>query len=70
MTKNTKTAFAAVDTMSHNKGHIMSWTVKGTADGVRHYVGRTWFPEYPKQGWLAARAEGIRVKKVLITTFQ
>ena len=70
MAKITQTAFAAVDTTSWNKGHIMSWTVKGTAGGVRQEVGRVWLPEDPKEGWQAARAEGIRVKKITLSTFQ
>jgi len=70
MPKITQTAFAAVDIASHDKGHIMSWTIKGTASGVRREVGKVWFEEDPKRGWLAARAEGIRVKKITLTTFQ
>lgn len=70
MPKITKTAFAAVDTTSHNKGRIMSWTIRGTASGARQEVGKAWFKEDPKEGWLAARAEGIRVKKITLTICQ
>jgi hypothetical protein len=70
MTKITQTAFAAVDTTSINKNHIMSWTVSGSAGGVRRQVGKAWDAGDPKQGWHAARAEGIRVKKITISTFQ
>jgi hypothetical protein len=64
MAKIKQTAFAAVDMTSWQKPHILSWTVSGTAAAVRQAVGRAYCEENPKDGWKAARIEGMKVLKI------
>lgn len=56
-------AFAGV-VMDGKKPHIMAWSVSGSASHVRHQIGRSWCKEDPREGWKAAKIEGIRVVKV------
>lgn len=65
MAKIKMTAFAAVDTAS-KPPHICVWTICGSAGQVRDKIGKVWEPDDPKDGWKAARIEGMRVLKVNI----
>lgn len=67
MAKIQQTAFAAVDMTSWRKPHVLAWTVNGTANAVRQAVGKAWCEEDPKEGWRAARIEGIKVMKITMT---
>lgn len=69
MAKIMQRAFAAID-MSVKPPHILAWTVSGAAYYVRDRIGKTWYPDDPKEGWKAARVEGIRVKKITLTVDQ
>lgn len=69
MPKVKQKAFAA--TYEHHKEpHIMIWTIAGTPSIVRERVGKQWCTEDPKNGWKAARIEGIKVVKIVMTTVQ
>jgi hypothetical protein len=63
MVKIKQSAFAAAE-LNGKKPHILSWTVCGTAEGVRRTVGKAWCEENPKEGWKAARIEGMKVLKI------
>lgn len=55
-------AFAAINI--GDPKHILAWTVAAMAQTVRERVGRTWCEEDSKEGWRAARIEGMRVIKI------
>ncbi len=59
-------AFAAAY-VDDKSPHIMSWTIAGSPFTVRQRVGEQWCKEDPKNGWKAARIEGIKVVKVTLT---
>ncbi len=63
MGKITQKAFAAMY-VDEKRPHIMSWTIRGTAHGVRVAVGTRWCKEDPANGWKAAKIEGVRVVKI------
>lgn len=67
MAKIQQMAFAAIDMRQKPKPHILSWTVNGSAAAVRQAIGKAWYQEDPKEGWKAARTEGIKVVKIAMT---
>jgi len=63
MAKIKQTAFAAVNTAA-KPHHISFWTISGTPASVRLKVGKGWNPDNPKDGWITAKIDGMRVVKV------
>jgi hypothetical protein len=61
-----QSAFAAMY-VHQKQPHIMSWTIAGSPFTVRERVGKQWCAEDPKNGWKAARIEGVKVVKVTLT---
>ena len=69
MPKVQQTAFAAMY-VHQKQPHIMSWTIAGSPFTVRDRVGKQWDGADPKAGWKAARVDGIKVVKIVMTAVQ
>ena len=58
-------AFAGVN-LSCTPPHIMVWTISGAAKQVRKEVGEAWDYRNPTNGWKMAKADGVRVQRVVV----